>query len=175
MESACHTHTLGKMAAFAVCFLLALFSFSAGVLQAEEERRENAELNLQHLLARAHSLGIVTERQVTELKNLASDLGGKDNEGAKLHFRGEDEEDGGDSSVYSSVFLQMYNRLTLMNVLYFSGALLTMGAYTLFTTLAWESFGFGGLGVFMLVQVLALGGLGMNLWIGGEYQFLGGL
>jgi len=71
--------------------------------------------------------------------------------------------------------MKMYNRLTLLNVLYFSGALLTMGAYTLFMTVAWETYGFGGIGTFMLFQVLGAGGLGLKLWTSGDYQFLGGL
>ena len=74
-----------------------------------------------------------------------------------------------------SVFMRMYDHLTLLNVLYFSGALLIMGAYTLFMTLAWELAGAGGLSAIMATQVALSGAIGVMLWNSDDYQFLGGL
>ena len=69
--------------------------------------------------------------------------------------------------------MRMYNRLTLLNVLYFSGALLVMGAYSLFMTLAVEHCTMRGLS-FIIGQTLALGVAGRRLWAT-DYQILGGL
>ena len=74
-----------------------------------------------------------------------------------------------------SVFMRMYDHLTLLNVLYFSGTLLIIGAYTLFMTLAWELAHAGGLSAVMVTQVALSGAIGVTLWQSEEYQFLGGL
>ena len=70
--------------------------------------------------------------------------------------------------------MRMYNRLTLLNVLYFGGALLVMDAYSLFMTLAVEHCTMRGLSLIMIGQTLALGVAGRQLWTT-DYQFLGGL
>ncbi len=75
----------------------------------------------------------------------------------------------------SSVFWRLYNQFTLLNVVYFSGALLVMGAYTLFMTLAFERFNNAGLSVIVGLQVGALGSIGLMLWGSDELQFVGGL
>ena len=71
----------------------------------------------------------------------------------------------------------MYNQLTLLNVLYFSGGVLIIGAYTLFMTLAWEArvCGGGGTSSVMTIQVVLSGVIGIRLWFTEEWQFLGGL
>lgn len=156
------------MAAYFVFCLLLLPS----VLQAKDEP-EDSRIRLSSLhnfLERAHTLGIITDRQELELKSLADDFGG----GAPER-EGESYEDESYSRVFSSVFLQTYNQFTLLNVLYFSGALLIIGAYTLFSTLAWVNFGHGGVGLMLLIPVLLCGGLGIHLWDGGNFQILGGL
>ena len=157
-----------------VCLFLVVVALSATGLQAEEGRGEDEELTLQQFINQARSLDIITDEQALSLRTLAGEMGGERALHAKLS-EAEKKKEEGYLAVGSSVFMKMYNRLTLLNVLYFSGALLTMGAYTLFMTLAWETYGFGGIGTFMLFQVLGLGGLGLKLWTSGDYQFLGGL
>ena len=162
------------MAAFVYVFLgVALLSLS-GLLRAEDERRDGVDsgIDLHHFLERAHTLGFITDRQEIELRKLARDLGG-----------GAHERDGesssnkvvGYSGVFSNVFLQTYNQFTLLNVLYFSGALLVMGAFTLLSTLAWVNFGYGGVALILLIPVLLGGFLGVKLWDEGKYPVLGGL
>lgn len=73
-----------------------------------------------------------------------------------------------------SVFEKMYNKLTLLNVLYFSGALLIMGAYSLFMTLAFEHFTQRRWADIIALQAAAFGAVGLLIW-NTEYQFLGGL
>ena len=72
------------------------------------------------------------------------------------------------------VFTRMYNQLTLLNVLYFSGSLLIMGAYSLLMTLAYEHCTGVGLANVIAIQATAFGITGVLLW-NTEYQFLGGL
>ena len=72
------------------------------------------------------------------------------------------------------VFIRMYNHLTLLNILYFSGALLIMGAYSLLMTLAWEHCNGTGITSVMVAQTFVFGIVGMILW-NTDYQFLGGL
>jgi hypothetical protein len=158
--------------AASVYFLLGLALLSlSGLLQAEDERRDDAdrEIGLHHFLDRAHALGLITDRQEIELRNLARDLGG-----GALERDGESSSDRY-SGVFSRVFLQTYNQFTLLNVLYFSGALLVMGAFTLFSTLAWVNFGYGGVALILLVPILLSGFLGIKLWDEGDYPVLGGL
>ena len=72
------------------------------------------------------------------------------------------------------IFMTMYNQLTLLNVLYFAGSLLIMGAYTLLMTLAWSRFNRTWLTYAMLGQFSFSGIMGVLLW-NTSYQFLGGL
>lgn len=58
--------------------------------------------------------------------------------------------------------MRMYDHLTLLNVLYFSGTLLIIGAYTLFMTLAWELARAGGLSAVMVAQVALSGASGSH-------------
>lgn len=82
-----------------------------------------------------------------------------------------EEADGGDS-----IFIKFYSHLTLLNILYFGGALLVMGAYTLFMTLAYENCSHMGLSVVMLAQVVAFGLGGIITWqYNMEFRFVGGL
>ena len=163
------------MAAFVYVFLgVALLSLS-GLLQAEDERRDGVDsgIDLHRFLERAHTLGLITDRQEIELRKLARGFGG----GAHKAGDGESSSDkvDGHSRVFSNVFLQTYNQFTLLNVLYFSGALLVMGAFTLFSTLAWVNFGYGGVALILLIPIVLSGFLGVNLWGEGKYPVLGGL
>eukprot|EP00731_Ephydatia_muelleri_P024755 Em0016g1026a len=73
------------------------------------------------------------------------------------------------------IFMKMYGQFTLLNVLYFAGALLIMGAYTLFMTIAWERCGGDGITIVVTMQAVAFGAAGLTLWGIEEYQFLGGI
>ncbi len=73
-----------------------------------------------------------------------------------------------------NVFTRMYNHLTLLNVLYFSGSLLIMGAYSLLMTLAYEHCTGMGLANIIALQAAVFGITGVLLW-NTQYQFLGGL
>ena len=167
-----------------MCILLAVFAVATVTAEGEQQspKREgdDGKLILGSFLDQAVSRGIISELQFLALHRMAVEMGGGKNEELKLRgtnskMEGEGQKEAKEMNGWSGVFVSMYNRLTLLNVLYFSGALLTMGAYTLFTTVAWETYGFGGIGTFMLVQAAALGWLGLTLWTSVEYQFLGGM
>lgn len=74
-----------------------------------------------------------------------------------------------------SLFMRMYNRFSLLTVIYFSGSLLIMGAYTLLMTLAWDRFGGWQIVGIMSSQLLASGAAGTALWFTEDWQFVGGL
>ena len=75
----------------------------------------------------------------------------------------------------NNVFLRMYNQFSLLNVIYFSGALLIMAAYTLLMTIAWEKFSGWSIAGIMSAQCSITGLLGISLWSTDDYQFVGGL
>ena len=145
----------------AVLSLLAVAVYS-------QNGQEGDGILLQDFLELAESKGIITQDQLSHLRKLADELGGVKTAAPEVELEEEPSKE--------SVFMKMYNQLTLLNVLYFSGALLIMGAYTLFMTLAWEMFGGGGISSVMLFQVVLSGGIGVMLWSGTEeYQFVGGM
>ena len=161
---------LTKMAEFRFVLLL-LLSLAVTTSTAENEGK-GGELHVGEYLARARELGIISEDQLTGLQRLAEEMGGL--ETLKVTVEGGEGEEG--ELEEASVFMRMYNQLTLLNVLYFSGALLIMGAYTLFMTLAWELWRQEGLSVVMVVQASLFGAVGVSLWLHSEeYQFVGGL
>lgn len=119
-------------------------------------------------LEHAEKEGIITRVQAQQLKKLARDMG--EIETLAITPRPSEEE-----PEKPGVFMRMYNHLTLLNVLYFSGGVLIIGAYTLFMTLAWEMCGGGGISSVMSFQVVFSGAIGVLLWFTEEWQFLGGL
>ena len=137
----------------------------------ERQSRDESEtkFNLQTFLEKAHELGIINEQQETELRDLALEVASSE--------RSPDDERGSESfsQTFSGVFLRTYDQFSLLNLLYFSGALLVMGAFTLFSTLAWTNFGYGGVTLILLVPLLFSGFLGIRLWDKGTYPILGGL
>ena len=143
-----------KCAVLFFCFVL------AAAAKQRTERSKEVEL-----LFRAEALGIISSSQLEDLLRLSAETG----EEKVADFQDDIVQD-----VEKSVFMRMYNRLTLLNVLYFSGALLVMGAYSLFMTLAVERCDMRELSVIMSGQTLALGVAGCLLWTT-DYQFLGGL
>ena len=75
----------------------------------------------------------------------------------------------------TSMFMRVYNHLTLLNVLYLSGAVTIMGAYSIFMTLAVERCNYAALSGIMLVQVVLFGGVGLSVWESEEYAYAGGM
>ena len=123
---------------------------------------------VEEYLERAEKGGIITRVQVQQLKKLAQEMGNIETLAIRPKPLEEEPEAPG-------VFMRMYNHLTLLNVLYFSGGVLIIGAYTLFMTLAWEMCGGGGISSVMAFQVVLSGTIGVLLWFTEEWQFLGGL
>ena len=149
--------------------LLLLLIFSGCCAAAGVRGEGGANEAVTELLSRAESDGVITTEQREELLSLAVQLR---REGEKERERGEPEEE----EAATSVFMRMYDHLTLLNVLYFGGALLIMGAYTLLMTLAWEQYGGWGLGSLLLLQTVLLGAVGVTLWRdSADYQMVGGL
>ena len=128
----------------------------------------NSTNELVALLKVAESRGIINKGQTKSLLSLASELN-SDPTSTIRRSEYDPTTNKGDS-----VFLLMYNQLTLLNVLYFGGSLLIIGSYSLFMTLAFESFNKGGFSFIMIVQTALFGGVGVYLW-NTSYQFLGGL
>ncbi len=71
--------------------------------------------------------------------------------------------------------MRVYNHLTLLNVLYLSGAVVVMGAYTIFMTMAVEKCSHTSLAGIMAVQVTLFGGAGVSLWYTVHYAYVGGM
>ncbi len=135
---------------------------------------EQSEDGLQAFLELAEAEGIVSAEQAEQLGDLAKRVGVVQVRVGGPRDRGRQDEEM--EPAKDSLFMKMYNHLTLLNVLYFSGALLIMGAYTLFMTLAFESCDSRGLSVVMSAQLALLGCAGVTLWnISEDFQFVGGM
>lgn len=117
---------------------------------------------IQSFLSTARGEGIISEDQLSSLLQLAR------KEGVLTQATSTE-------PTQPTVFWRLYNQFTLLNVVYFSGALLIMGAYTLFMTLAFERFSNVGLSVIVGLQAGAFGSIGLMLWGSDELQFVGGL
>lgn len=153
-----------------LCVAMCLLPFVAGVKQTEvilEQYTEDGGLDLRTFLQNAVRDGILTKTQHSELLARAE---GKNILLSEIVIKKST------NIEKNSVFIRMYNQFTLLNVIYFSGALLVIGAYTLFMTLAWERLGGAGIAAVMCAQSLASGVMGTQLWLNTtDYQFLGGL
>lgn len=156
------------------CFFLLLVAFSgaSNVDIRLEDEDENSAADLRLFLEKANALGIINDLQETELKNLAKEFMSSL---SPPPVEEGDEEETSYREVFSEAFLRTYNQFSLLNVLYFSGALLVMGAFTLFSTLAWTKYSYGGVTFILLIPLLLTGFLGVRLWNGGAYPVLGGL
>lgn len=155
--------TRAKMANGRAMKLGVLF-LAIATVSAQDPPREDGVV-MEDYLEQVEKEGIITRAQVEQLKRLAGDL----NEPETLKT------DRGREPETPSVFMHMYNQLTLLNVLYFSGGVLIIGAYSLFMTLAWEMCGGGWISTVMTIQVVISGVIGIRLWFTEEWQFLGGL
>ena len=147
---------------FLLCLLLIFLPF---VAEPKETYGKGSQIS--SFLTKARERGIISPQQLENLLELAEE----DGDGVLLANVVDSSEN---KTSGNGVFMKMYNQLTLLNVLYFSGALLIMGAYTLLMTLAFEHCTGTGLGNVMVAQATAFGIVGIYLW-GTEYQFLGGL
>ena len=153
------------MAALVSIFLLLLLFSSCWSLS------PNATKELSILLKVSVDHGIINEEQLSAILSLASTTSSETNtwETPKENVLPDPLPPQGDS-----IFLSMYNQLSLLNVLYFGGSLLIIGAYSLLMNLAWERFSKAGISGVMILQTVAFGLAGTCLW-NTSYQFLGGL
>lgn len=153
------------MAAPVSTFLLLLLFSSCWSLS------PNATKELSTLLKVSVDHGIINEEQLSAILSLASTTSSETNtwETPKKKALPDPLPPQGDS-----IFLSMYNQLSLLNVLYFGGSLLIIGAYSLLMNLAWERCSKTGISGVMILQTAAFGLVGTCLW-NTSYQFLGGL
>ena len=155
------------------CLLLVLLSLP-GVLKAGDNEVDGG-ITLRQFLERAHALGLISDRQELELQKLARQLYSEPAPASERDEESSSNDGESLSQIFSTVFVRTYDQFSLLNVLYFSGALLVMGAFTLFSTLAWTNFGYGGVAVVLLIPLLLSGYAGIELWDEGSYPILGGL
>ena len=152
--------------------ILVLLLLSTPLLNAElitnDSVEENKKISVKEFLLTAQAEGIISSSQLLELQRLA------DKTGLLLDdvLETPSVQTTSDSP---GTFMKLYNRLTLLNVLYFGGALLVMGAATLFMTLAWERF--SGISLFFIIAAMSAcaGSAGVMLWRMEEYQMPGGV
>lgn len=158
---------------------------------------EGGRTSLQAYLERAESAGIIDHQQAKRLLELslimnlaplqsAPDTREQDSGSQQASPTPGPAGDGADSREApqalpqpqdrrTSVFMNIYNHLTLLNVLYLSGAVIIMGSYSIFMTLAVERCSYGALSGIMLVQVVVSGGAGVSLWESDELAYAGGM
>ena len=134
------------------------------------KERQRASLN--DFLLTAQTEGIISSSQLIKLLKLADKTGLLLSDAVP---KGEYVQASTVTDSPPGIFLKLYNRLTLLNVLYFGGALLVMGAATLFMTLAWERF--SGISLFLLIAAMSAcaGTSGVILWKMEEYEMAGGM
>ena len=155
----------------------------------DQVNSNHTSIDLGEFLHRARDVGLIDELTSEQLLQLAANLTGavvvhpatlklpsqEAINSEKLQQRDDSISDG-DVSREQNLFMKFYNQLTLLNILYFGGALLVMGAYTLFMTLAYERSNYVGLSGIMLAQVAGFGLAGIVMWTNSdEFQFGGGL
>ena len=141
--------------------LLLIIAFSVSAIATD---------GLNELLKAAESEGIINSTQVERLLNFATGF----NQDVISKRSVSEQQSIKDDAPIKWIFVKMYNQLTLLNVLYFGGSLLIIGAYSLLMTLAWEHLNSTGISVVMIGKTLAFGVGGAILW-DTLYQFLGGL
>ena len=155
------------MVGFRLISLLLLSLAGARALSEDDQ-------TLLRYLERAEAEGILDEAQLSDLLQLARTM--------KLSISPRDQRDQGDAAPPEahdddddSAFMRIYGHLTLLNVLYLSGAVIVMGAYSLFMTLVYEKLNHGMISGVMAAQVLLCAGGGIYLWYSEEYAYLGGM
>lgn len=137
-------------------------------------------------LREAKSRGIIEEGQLLKLQQLAQSLQvTMTKQGSATHTPSKSVKEQEEVNIQDpegklvderhSTFMRVYNHLTLLNVLYLSGAVIVMGAYTLFMTLAVERCNYAIMGLIMSAQVLLFGGAGVIIWRSAEYAYVSGM
>lgn len=165
--------TKQKMATFHLLVRCLAVSLLLGMAWAGDTRSTSI---LDAYLIEAKSRGIIEEGQLLKLHQLAQSLQlTMANQGSAPNALPEEARTQESVDERSSTFMHIYNQLTLLNVLYLSGAVITMGAYTLFMTLAVERCNYNMMGLIMSAQVLLVGGAGVIAWQSVEYAYVGGM
>lgn len=131
-----------------------------------------ADQALHQYLDRAELEGIIERDQIPKLLQLARTM---DFVGDVFGVAEEPPESDDAAEQRVSMFMRVYNHLTLLNVLYLSGAVIIMGAYSLFMTLAYEQCNYGALSLIMSMQMVIFGYFGVVLWRSVEYAYAGGM
>jgi hypothetical protein len=179
-----------KFRVFFLCFAVVLLALRA-VGAAQIDSNHSSGIDVVEFLHHARNGGLINQTTSNKLLQLAANLTGSAVHSAHLKLPSQEpyasssrEKDGLTNSKEETVasprepnfFMKFYNQLTLLNILYFGGALLVMGAYTLFMTLAYERCSYVGLSCIMLAQVAGFGLAGIFMWQNNdEFQFVGGL
>ena len=160
------------MAPFVLLFTLLTLS-AASIAQNDLEIRAETSprTSLKEYLQIAQTDGIISKEQFVQLQDLAIRLGLLLDDGIGLPTEIPSEA----PVTKPGIFMRLYNRLTLLNVLYFGGGLLVMGASTLFMTLAWEKL--SGISLWAIIGSMSVcaGGVGIMFWNEEEYEMAGGL
>ena len=130
---------------------------------------------LKQYLERAEVDGIIDKAVASKLLHLASTMNIIAVSREEPEAVGPTQEDPQPSQQRNSVFMQVYGHLTVLNILYLSGAIVIIGAYTLFMTLAYEQCNHAVLSLIMGVQLLLFGYFGVVLWYSVEYAYAGGM
>ena len=154
--------------------LLILSTPLVGALAIKDDLIEdNKKVTLNEFLRTAQVEGIISASQLLKLHQLADEIGLQLDDVPE----GRSVQASKDGTITASpgIFMKLYDRLTLLNVLYFGGALLVMGAATLFMTLAWERF--SGISLFFLIAAMSAcaGTVGVMLWKMEVYEMAGGM
>ena len=167
---------------FFLRFTVLLLALKAVGIGAGQVDRNQSSIDLVDFLHRARNGGLINQTTSNKLLQLAANLTGSAVHQTQLKLPSQEAYEKGDSLISSkearepNYFMKFYNQLTLLNILYFGGALLVMGAYTLFMTLAYERCSYAGLSCIMLAQVAGFGLGGVFMWqTNDEFQFVGGL
>ena len=154
-----------------ILLLLLSTSLLSALAVTDDFIEENKKVSLDEFLRTAQEEGIISASQFKKLQQLSNNLGVLLDDRVS---KGQSEQTPKDATT-PGIFMKLYSRLTLLNVLYFGGALLVMGAATLFMTLAWERF--SGIRLFFLIAVMSAcaGTIGVTLWRMEEYEMAGGV
>ena len=149
----------------------------------DQVNSNHSSIDLDEFLHHARNGSLIDEITSKRLQQLAANLTGSMHP-ARLKLPSQEAYSEKDSLTASeeglsgetNFLMKFYNQLTLLNILYFGGALLVMGAYTLFMTMAYERCNYVGLSGIMLTQVAVFGVAGIVMWLNNdEFQFVGGL
>ena len=138
-------------------------------------KNEDISFTLRALFSRAVNDGIISKDQMQQLLIMATEEDLLDSMLPRPAIKDAQPELEMPAEDTKNVFQRMYNQFSLLNVIYFSGALLIMSAYTLLMTIAWERFGGWSIAGIMAAQCSITGMLGITLWNTDEYQLVGGL